>query len=806
MKKTLGLIGLTFGAVAGVVGTGYYLLFRRPLPKKSGSLTLLGLQAPVKVVRDRWGIPHIFAETNQDLMFAQGYVHAQDRLWQMEFNRRLVAGRLSEILGEVSLPLDRWMRILGMRRVAEQEYSLLSNSTQEILKAYADGINARIHQGNLPIEFTLLRFRPEPWNVTDSISWSKMMSWSLSVNWEAEIIRAQILAHAGPEIAAELDMLNEFGAPAIIPPDMDYSKIGNEAIRRAELARKFTGPTAPSGVGSNNWVVSGSHTTTGMPLLANDMHLGLSIPSIWYENHLQAEGMHLSGITFPGIPGIIAGHNQNVAWGFTNGFPDVQDLFMEHLQRTEDGRVRYEFKGEWLDAQVIKENISIKGRQPVTEEVVITHHGPIINKLAPNFSGEQPLALQWTSLEPSNMFDSILKMNHAEDCSQFIEALRTWDSPAQNTVIADTKGNIAYKLPGKIPIRSKGDGRLPVPGWTGEYEWNGYIPFDELPVLVNPPQGFIVTANNRVVGQNYPYHLSFDYCKGDRAQRITELIKEKEKLSIADIQKMHFDQNSITARKFSVLLGKLETADPELQIVISRMRSWNGDLAPDSPEASIYEVMSQRLIQNLLKNKLGELAEYYAGKGITPVLAEGSIMGERSREWLERILETPTSQWFDLGNKESREDVLQQSLRETVDYLKQTLGPGIADWHWGKLHTLVFSHPLGSVKPLDMLFNRGPYPLGGDFDTIWATGASRVDLTKSSIVGPPFRFIADLSNLNLCIGLLTPGQSGQPSNPHYDDNIQAWFKGEYHPMYFNRELVQKEAKGVLTLVPSPEKR
>jgi penicillin amidase len=800
MKKTIGLIGLTLGAVAGVVGTGYYLLFRRPLPKKSGSVTLQGLGAPVKVVRDDWGIPHITAETIHDVMFAQGYVHAQDRLWQMEFNRRLVAGRLSEILGEVSLPLDRWMRIIGMRRVAEKEASLISSATQAILQAYADGVNARIGQGNLPVEFTLLRFRPEPWKVADSISWSKMMSWSLSVDWEAEIIRAQILAQAGPDVAAELDMLNCPDSPVIIPPDFDFSKIGNEALKRAEAARKFTGPAAQNGVGSNNWVIAGSHTNTGMPLLANDMHLGLSIPSIWYENHLQAEDLHISGISFPGIPGIIAGHNQNVAWGFTNGFPDVQDLYMEHLKRTQDGRVLVEFKGEWLEAQVIEEVISIKGRQPVTEEVVITHHGPIINKLAPDFSGEQPLALQWVSLEPSNMFDAILKMNKAQNCAQFLEALRTWDSPAQNMVFADTQGNIAYKLPGKIPIRAKGDGRLPVPGWTGEYEWSGAIPFEALPYLVNPPGGFIATANNRVVGQNYPFHLSHAYCKGDRAQRIIELIQEEEKLSIADIQKMQFDQISVTARKFALLVGQLEPKDPELQIVTARLRSWNGQLSPESPEASIYEVMCARLIQRLLKSKLGDLAEYYAGKGITPVLAEGSIMGERSREWLEQILDTPHSPWFNLGKDESREEVLALTLRETVDELKKTLGPGMEDWRWGKLHTLVFSHPLGAVKPLDRLFNRGPYPLGGDFDTVWATGSSRVDLTKSSIVGPPFRFIADLSNWENCLGLLTPGQSGQPSSPHYADNIQAWFTGEYHPMAFSPETVQKTAKDGLTLL------
>jgi penicillin amidase len=802
MKKTFGLIGLTLGAVAGVAGTGYYLLFRRPLPKISGTLNLPELQAPVKILRDRWGVPHILAENYPDLFFAQGFVHAQDRLWQMEFNRRLVAGRLSEILGEVSLLLDRWMRIIGMRRVAEKEFSLLEASTQAILTAYAEGINARIRQGHLPVEFTLLRFRPEPWNVTDTISWSKMMSWSLSVNWEAEIIRAQILAQAGPEIVAELDMLNCSNTPVIIPPDFDFSKIGDEARQRADAARKFTGPTAPNGIGSNNWVISGKHTTTGKPLLANDMHLGMTIPSIWYENHLQAGDLHLSGITFPGIPGVIAGHNQNVAWGFTNGFPDVQDLYMEHLQRTRDGRVQYEFKGQWQDAQVIQEVISIKGRPPVTEEVVMTHHGPIINQLAPDFSGEQPLALRWVSLEPSNMIDSILKMSLAQDCSQFLDALRTWDSPAQNTVFADTKGNIAYKLPGKIPIRSKGDGRLPVPGWTGEYEWSGYIPYDELPYLFNPPQGFIVTANNRVVWENYPYHLSYDYCTGNRAQRITELIKEKGKISIADIQAMHFDQVSVSARKFAALVGQLETQDPELQIVLTRLRSWDGNLASESPEASVYEVMSQRLIQSLLRGKLGKLAEYYAGTGITPVLAEGSILGERAREWLDQILDMSDSPWYALGNGANREEVLKDSLRETVDYLKQTLGPGIENWSWGKLHSLVFSHPLGAVKPLDKLFNRGPYPLGGDFDTIWATGSSRTDLTKSSIVGPPFRFIADLSNWENCLGLLTPGQSGQPTSPHYDDNIQAWFTGDYHPMYYNSEEVQKAAKDILTLLPA----
>lgn len=806
MKKSTNQLGLILSAAAGLAGTGYYLLFRRPLPKKSGSLNLTGLYAPVKVLRDDWGVPHIFAESIHDLMYAQGFVHAQDRLWQMEFNRRLVAGRLSEILGEISLPLDRWMRIIGMRRVAEKEFDLLEETTQKILQAYTEGVNARIDQGRLPIEFNLLRYSPEPWSVADTLSWPKMMSWTLSVNWEAEIIRAKIVERLGIEQAAELDMLDYANSPIILPADIDFSSIDTDVLKIADQARKFTGPTAPNGLGSNNWVISGKFTTTGMPLLANDMHLGLSIPSIWYENSLQAENIHLSGITFPGIPGIIAGHNQNVAWGFTNGFPDVQDLYIEHLRRTSNDRIQYEYRGEWLDAIEIAEKIHIKGQEPVTEEVVITRHGPIINKLAQDLAGQQMLALQWTALEPTNIMDSLMNMAKSRNCSEFREALKNWSSPAQNTVFADTKGNIGYKLPGKVPIRAKGDGRFPVPGWTGEHEWGSYIPYDELPEMMNPSKGYIVTANNRVAGSSYPYHLSYDYCTGNRAERIEEmiekLIKEKTKVSVDDIRKMQFDQISTQARRIAGILGVLNSNDPELQNVIYRMGSWDGNLSKDSAEAAIYELFAQALIQYLLKEKLGDLTIYYSGKGPTPILAEGSIMAERSREWLDQILDNPDSAWFDPSNGKSREEILLKTLREVIDTLKQGFSPGIDDWSWGKLHTLTFEHALGAVKILEKIFNRGPYPLGGDFDTVWATGSSRYDLSKKGIVGPPFRFIADLSDWENCLGLLAPGQSGQPASPHYADQIQPWFKGIYHPMMYNQDEVEKKAKDTLILNPT----
>jgi penicillin amidase len=758
-------------------------------------------------------VPHIYADSERDLFFAQGFVHAQDRLWQMDFQRRLIAGRLSEVMGPKTVPVDRWFRVLGMRRVAEQEVRLIGDDVRAGLEAYTAGVSARMRQGRLPVEFTLLRYRPEPWEVADTLSWIKMMSWTLSVNWETEILRAQLIARLGPERVAELEPDYFDRWPRVVPSDVDYSAIGGAALRRAEAARPFAGPSADAGLGSNNWVLSGSRTATGAPLLANDMHLAMSLPSIWYENHLVGGDLNVTGITFPGIPGVVSGHNGHVAWGFTNGFPDVQDLYVERLRdRGHPGRmhpngadtgtqVQYEYQGQWCDAEVICEEVRVKGGEPVIEEVIVTRHGPIINSLAPDLAGEQPLALRWTSLEPDTMIESLYAMNRARNCQEFREALRYWTAPIQNTVYADTEGNIAYSFPGKVPIRARGDGRVPVPGWTGEYEWTGYVPFDELPHLYNPPQGYVATANNRVVPEDYPYHIGIEHCMGDRAQRIVALIEAQDTIGVATIQRMQFDQVSPTAQLVAHYLGQLTVDESEMAAVVEMMRAWDGTLSSDSPEATVYEVFLQRMIVLTLSNKLGDLAARYAGKGPTPVLAEGSMFGHRAPEWLQKTLAEADSHWFDLGQGETRDDCMRLALRETIDYLKAELGPAIADWRWGRLHTLVYGHTLGLVPPLDQVFNRGPYPLGGDADTVWATGFPRSDPKCGNIVGPPFRFIADLGDLRNCLGVLVPGQSGQPGSPHYDDQVEAWFSGEYHPMLYAREDVEREAAGRLRLEP-----
>jgi penicillin G amidase len=808
------------------------LISRTRLPRLDGQLRLAGLSKPVEIRRDDWGVPHIYADNLADLIFAQGFVHAQDRLWQMEFNRRIVSGRLAEILGSVAVDLDRWVRTLTMRRVAEYEVTLLSEEARGFLQSYANGVNMCMVQQRLPIEFTLLHYKPEPWTIADTLSWIKMMSWTLSVNWEAELTRAKLVARLGTEIAAELEPLHLQRWPYVLPPDVDYSTIGQAALETAQKTRPFMGPSPYDGLGSNNWVLAGDRTQSGKPMLANDMHLQLSAPGIWYENHLSGGGIDVTGVTFPGIPGVVAGHNGSVAWGFTNGFPDVQDLYVEHLRRTEDGRMQVEHNGVWEDARVLHETILVKGEEPVEEEVIITRHGPVINSLADGLAGEEPLALRWTSLEPDTMIHTMFTILRARNCSEFHEALRDWTSPVQHIVYADVEGNIAYTFTGKIPIRAKSSGRLPVPGWTDEFEWLGYIPFDKLPHIVNPDQGYIATANNRVFRKDYPINIELEPISGDRAQRIAEMILDpglrsnQDKIDLEFIKRMQFDLVSPSARVILRYLVQLpldvsvHKPETDVHVALKLLKDWDGTLSANSAAAVIYQVFIHMFVQLVLKDKLDppgnpnakskdnpkpvSLTGRYMGRGPTPVLAEFSLFAERWLPWLTQVLANPSSHWFDLGKGETRDDVIHLGLRSTLDYLSSELGKDMQKWSWGKLHKCTFQHVLSANPVMAGLFNRGPYPIGGDSTTIWAAGTGYTDLGTSPandlpMIGPPYRMIIDLGDLRNSLSLLAPGQSGNPASVNYDNQIKAWFKAGYHPMLYLKQDVEKHTRRKLNL-------
>jgi penicillin amidase len=605
-------------------------------------------------------------------------------------------------------------------------------------------------------------------------------------------MRQKITQRLGSEKTTEL----EIGAEKAWAVILD----AGQALARenpVDTTRAFTGPHAGEGVGSNNWVVHGSRTVTGKPLLANDMHLGLSAPPIWFENHLVGGELEVTGVTFPGVPLVVAGHNRHVAWGYTDGLADVQDLYEEHLRPTAGNSWEYEHQGQWLPATVRQEEIRIKGGKSVVEAVVVTNHGPVINTLFKEaYPDTPPLALRWTALEPENTILAIYNMNTAKDCQEFRQALRSFDGPSQNTVYADTQGDIAYTLTGKIPIRAQGDGSIPSPGWTGKYEWQGYIPYEELPHLYNPPRGFIASANNALHRTDFPYFIARDFITSDRAGRIVELIEARDKLDIPYIQKMHFDQVSLSARVLARHLGELTISDPDLADILRQMRTWDGKLEVGSYLATVYEATMRQALHLILDHHLGDLGARIQGKG--PV---AGLWSEHSWEWFIRLLDQVDSPWFNLGNGEDREAVLHLALRQAVDFLKKELGPQPTDWAWGRLHQLTFGHVLGQQKPLNAIFNSKAFPIGGDGSTIWASFTSLYNLESREMIGPPFRFIADLSDLDHCWGVLAPGQSGHIASRHHADGIQPWFEGVYHPVLFQRDEVEQHLEARLALTP-----
>jgi penicillin G amidase len=787
---------IVFPVLGPILKAALWPLGKLRLPQVKGSLSVPGLEAPVEVLRDRWGVPHIYARSARDLFFAQGLVHAQERLWQMDFTRRVVFGRLAEVLGKAGLPADRAMRTLSLYATAEQEARNASGEVCIAMKAYCAGVNAWIEMAiahnKLPLEFLLLGYHPEPWQIADSLGWGKLMSWTLAGNWQSEFYRRLIIHHLGKEKANDLEIDIDQAWAVIL--DLGQALAGGKV---ADATREYTGPHAGEGVGSNNWVVDGSRSATGKPLLANDMHLEMTTPGVWFENHLEGGGFNVSGVTMPGVPMVVAGHNKKVAWAFTDGCPDAQDLFEEHLRESPDGGWEYEFKGEWLPVQVRKEQIRIKGEKSVVEDVLVTHHGPVINILFKDaFPDSPPLALQWTALKAGNTFQGIYGMNLAEDCRSFREALRPFDDPSQNVVYADTQGNIAYSLNGRVPVRAKGDGTVPAPGWTGEYEWIGYVPFEGMPHLFNPPRGYIATANNQVQRSDYPYFLGKDYLVSERAGRIVEMLEAREKVDIPYIQKMQYDQVSLSARKFARILGSIQVADSDLAEIVKQMGEWDGKLEQSSPMACVFEATIRQAIRLLLEHQLGGIGLRIQGHG--PFSGQWP---EHTWEWFVRLLGNPTSPWFDLGNGEGRDDLLALALRQAVDFLQQELGHQLKDWKWGDLHKLTFNHVLGQQKPLDYIFNIGPFPIGGDGTTICATYTSWHDLKLRPVVGPPFRFIADLGDLDHCWGILAPGQSGHPASPHFRDGVRSWIEGVYHPMLFARNEIEQNLAAKLDLRP-----
>jgi penicillin amidase len=769
-------------------------LRKRGLPQIEGVLRIKGLDGPVTIVRDKWGCPHIDARTENDVWFAQGFCHAQDRLWQMERTRRFARGTLAEILGEPLIPIDRQYRRLGIRRVSERDFPLLNKEARRILQTFADGVNAAIiSMRELPPEFAVLDLVPERWSPADSIAQWKVIFLTQTVSeiahdYSGKILRAAILRQFGPKVLTLVEPHYPEDAPVVCPPGSTASGLGKGLDSFVELAAKLAPLSGPD-AGSNNWAIDGSLSASGKPMLAGDPHAVIQVASVWYQNHLKTPDWEMIGVSTPGVPGIMLyGHNGRVGWTVTNAMADIADFFVERFDKSYH---RYLYCGEWRKAEVWHEEIQVKGKpEPVVEDIPVTVHGPVVT--GGPFGPGPALAWQWTAHEVVRTFECITGMAKARNVDEFDESQRYWSGPPMNRITADDSGNIAYRLVGNVPIRAHGGANaVPAPGWTGEYDWLGYIPFDELPHAKNPDRHFIVSANNRCTPPGYKYHVNL-FNIPYRAKRIEELLKKKSRFDARDFMAIQGDFFSCPAAAIVRMLAKIPAA-PETGEALGILREWDGVLSPSSATAAIYQVFAQKLL-----GRLFTFARILPG-------APASLDSWQS-SFLRKVpdcVEREDRMILDLNEGtrgKSWPQVITESLKEAWDFLKQAHGPEPKQWTWGKLHHQTFIHNLGRSAPYDELFNIPPVGLGGDGSTPFNTGGP-IRAGFDSLVGVSYRMIVDLADVSHAYWILPPGQSGHPGSPHYSDGIQPWLNMQYHPMLWDWAHIRAHQEGTLELQP-----
>jgi len=780
---------LIIGSLLGGFGVWFYGTLS--LPKTKGSIEIQGISSSVKIIRDAAGIPHIFASTDQDAFFALGYVHSQDRFWQMEMHRRIGAGRLSEIFGEKTLKTDQFLRTLGVYRAASKAWEHLSPPTQRMFESYVAGINGWLAQGHvLPPEFALMGFEPKPWNPIDSLVWAKMMSWDLGADYGKELLRAQLIQALGPERAAWILPENQPGGPttlgSMLPSSGDLERM--LALEdHLDQALGFRG----SGVGSNNWVVSGKHTESGFPMLANDPHLATRMPSIWYFAELKGEGFHWFGATLPPLPGFAIGHNDHIAWGVTNLGPDVQDLFLEKIDPQNPNR--YLADGEWVDMNIVEEKIHVKGREePILWAARSTRHGPLISDVQNTAS---VVALRWTSLdERDTTVEAFFDVSYSRNWEEFVRSLKKYVAPSQNFVYADREGNIGYISPGKIPIRKNGNGMLPVPGWDGNHEWEGWIPFEELPQDYNPEKGYFATANHKPVGPDYPHLIANYWEPSYRAKRLNQLLLEaiaSGSVNLDQMKKIQMDQTSSQALEVLPHLRQLQGRNEQERKALKLFHEWNGKLSRDSQTAAIYEAWLHHFERRLFRDDLRDRLFKRMNGRFHPHLVKNVLeIPEQGFLWCDDVRTTP---------RESCEEQMLEALEEALMFLKEELGEKESDWIWGRLHQTQYPHnPFSQVPYLKFLFHRS-IENGGDKYTL-NVASHKAANPFSQTHHPSLRMLLDLEDWNRQKIILGTGQSGHLLSPQYDDLMEPHRDGEYFTVSFGNPKMEGET---LILNPLP---
>ncbi len=766
------------------------------LPDVKSSLRLKGLDGAVDVYRDELGIPHMRAGSMHDAFFAQGFVHAQDRLWQMDYDRRRAYGRWAEFAGPVGVEQDILMRRLGLGDTARADYDAFDDETRSMLDAYTAGVNAFIiSTKTLPIEYELVRGRPEPWQPWDPCAAFKVRHVLMGV-WHRKLWRTRQLKTVGQALLLKLRAGSHDPDPLIVPPGVDYQQMP-DGMKDSQLHAEAVSGSREWLDGSNNWAVHGSRTASGRPLVAGDPHRAIDVPNVYYQNHLSCPEFDVIGMSFSGIPGFPHfGHNKWVAWCITHAGADYQDLYIERFDSNDP--TRYMFKGSWEKAELRTERIEVRGASPIDIDVTVTRHGPVI---VGDPSSGHALAARYSSTErPNTGFRSLLPMLKARNIDELDESMRNWVDPCNNLVMADVDGNIGYLMRGKVPIRSRVNGWLPVPGWTGRHEWEGYIPFEEQPRSRNPDTGYVITANNRIVGDDYPHYIATDWAPGHRAARIRERLSSIPKATVEDMMSVHADKISIPSRSFVAMLDTLGDLNERDARAADLLRSWNGSMDPDSVAASIYSVWREQTVRALLQGApLSPLID--DSESWAPAPMSVMSLSARLRQPLLSLMDSDDSSVLPEG--ETWPSLLSKSFSNALDWLTERLGPDMSGWQWKEIHRTGPKHSLSPSFPeMADLLDPPTFGMGGDADTPQAGGyggfgAGDFRLSSSSVA----RYLFDLSNWEQSGWVVPLGSSGHPGSEHFADQGEAWSQQRLFPMRYDWSNVEQAAESHQRLEP-----
>lgn len=788
MSRKTRIIGGTIGVLLVVIlAVALFLRYqvRKSFPDTAGTLRVHGLTAPVRVLRDPYGVPSIEAKNEHDLMMAAGFVHAQDRLWQMDLMRRTGEGRLSELFGPPTLPFDRMFRIVGIRRIAEQIMARMAAGSLDRLRWYADGVNAYIAsaKGRYPIEFDLLGYEPEPWTPLHSIIIGRLTAWELNLSWWTDLTYGSIAARVGLDRILEIMPEYPSGVPPAVPSGewRSYASSGLPYLRAAQSFAALFRSGSIAG-GSNAWAVSPRRSTSGGAILANDTHLQLVSPSPWYEIAMQMPGSRVRGMSMAGVPAVVAGRNDSIAWGLTNVMADDADFYVEQIDSLTG--TRYLYNGQWHPLTLIGEEIPVRGDSARSLTVRLTRHGPIVTDIeTPLQQGKPPYvaSMRWTGSEVDDQFLALTHIDRAGNWEEFTAGVREFAVPGQNFVYADVRGNIGYWCGVRLPLRSGRNSLLPLPGWDPSTEWKGFVPFARLPHRFNPPEGFIASANNRIVDESYPYHISDLWEPPSRIQRLNAVLGKKgEAFSVQDFERLQLDTYSYYARDIiPYVIGAFHDSTGSMQDgekVFEYLRNWNYRFAKEDVATSIYQEFLLRLIRNTFADEMGD-----------DLFHDWVILSNIPLRVTARLLEQGTSAWFDdvrTPEVETRDDIVRRSLREAVADLRAAWGADMKNWRWGNLHTVSLRHPFGLKKPLDRIFNIGPFPVSG---ASTALISFEYDLNRpfEVSVGPSFRQIFDMASGGELRSVIPSGESGQVFNPHYADQTTLWLNGAFRTGVFS---------------------